>query len=66
MTITSLDKYDKEHFFKKKKIKLKKIWSGESYITSTLDIQACVSDHMQKVQLYKGEEIVPLGVQEIL
>lgn len=35
-------------------------------LSSTLDIQACVSDHMQKVQLYKGEEIVPLGVQEIL
>lgn len=35
-------------------------------LSSTLDIQACVSDHTQKVKLYKGEEIVPLGVQEIL
>lgn len=33
-------------------------------LSSTLDIQACVSDHKQKVKLYKGEEILPLRVQK--
>lgn len=64
MTITSLDKYENISSRKGKSSWKNMARRVISNLSSTLDIQACVSDHKQKVKLYKGEESVPLRVQK--